>query len=224
MSPAKSPANGDLPPDEPQQVQLRLRMVAEQIRARGISDERILDAFEKVPRHLFVPEGMRDSAYADTPLPIGHGQTISQPYIVALMTDLAQLEPSSRVLDVGTGCGYQAAILGELCAQVYSIEIVEPLATSARRRLESLGYENVVVRYGDGYAGWPEEQPFDAIIAAAAPADVPQNLVDQLAIGGQLILPVGELRQELLRIEKLPDGSTREYPTAKVSFVPMTRA
>lgn len=207
-----------------QYAPLRSRMVADQIRARGITDQRILDAFEKVPRHLFVPEGMRDSAYADTPLPIGHGQTISQPYIVALMMDLAQLEPSSRVLDVGTGCGYQAAILGELCAQVYSIEIVEPLATSARQRLEALGYENVVVRHGDGYAGWPEEQPFDAIIGAAAPAEVPQSLVDQLAHGGQLILPVGKLRQELLRIEKRPDGSIREYPAAKVSFVPMTKA
>lgn len=207
-----------------QYIPQRLRMVNDQIRARGISDPRVLEAFEKVPRHLFVPEGMRESAYADTPLPIGHGQTISQPYIVALMTDLAQLEPSSRVLDVGTGCGYQAAILGELCAQVYSIEIVEPLATAARRRLESLGYENIIVRHGDGYAGWPQEQPFDAIIAAAAPVRVPQALVDQLAVGGQLVLPVGELRQELLRIEKLPDGSIREYPAAKVSFVPMTHA
>lgn len=217
-------SSDDLKNDDLQYVQQRMRMVADQIRARGITDQRILDAFEKVPRHLFVPEGMRESAYADTPLPIGYGQTISQPYIVALMTDLAQLEPSSRVLDVGTGCGYQAAILGELCAEVYSIEIIEPLATSARRRLESLGYQNVIVRHGDGYAGWPEEQPFDAIIGAAAPPDVPQSLVDQLAPGAQLILPVGELRQELLRIEKLPDGSTREYPTAHVSFVPMTRA
>lgn len=205
-------------------VPLRLRMVADQIRARGITDPRILAAFEKVPRHLFLPEGMRGSAYADTPLPIDHGQTISQPYIVALMTELAQLEPSSRVMDVGTGCGYQAAILGELCAQVYSIEIVEPLATAARQRLESLGYDNIIVRHGDGYAGWPEEQPFDAIIAAAAPVRIPQALVDQLAVGGQLVLPVGDLRQELLRIEKLPDGSIREHPAAKVSFVPMTHA
>lgn len=202
----------------------RLRMVDHQLRARGIRDERVLKAFTEVPRHEFAPDALQDSAYDDSPLPIEFGQTISQPYIVALMAELARLKPDSRVLDIGTGCGYQAAILAKLCRKVYSIEVIEPLATAARDRLASLGYDNVVVRHGDGYAGWPEEQPFDAIIAAAAPPEIPATLIDQLAPGGQLILPVGTHRQKLLRIEKLADGTIQQHREAEVAFVPMKHA
>jgi protein-L-isoaspartate(D-aspartate) O-methyltransferase len=197
-------------------------MVESQLRSRDITDERTLKAMARVPRHAFVPERHRDRAYDDTPLPIPHGQTISQPYIVALMTQLAQLGPDSRVLDVGTGSGYQAAVLAEIVDHVYSIEIVRDLADEGSKRLTSLGYDNVDVRCGDGYRGWPEKAPFDAIIVAAAPDHVPQSLIDQLAVGGRLIVPVGRLYQELLVIEKGSDRSTRRRSVAPVAFVPMT--
>jgi protein-L-isoaspartate(D-aspartate) O-methyltransferase len=209
--------------DEGEYVRPRALMVERQLRARDIRDENILQAMNRVPRHVFVPERLRDMAYTDQPLPIGHQQTISQPYIVALMTQLAQPRPESRALDVGTGSGYQAAVLGELVEKVYSIEILEPLADEARTRLASLRYENVEVRRGDGYAGWPEHAPFDLIIVAAAPHEIPQPLIDQLAPGGRLVIPVGELFQDLMVVEKHADGTVDRRKAAPVAFVPMTR-
>jgi protein-L-isoaspartate(D-aspartate) O-methyltransferase len=203
-------------------LKLRRQMVREQLRERDITDTRVLAVMERVPRHLFVPPSQLKYAYNDYPLPIGHDQTISQPYIVALMTQLAQTGPKARALDIGTGSGYQAAVLAELCQQVYSIEIVEPLAKEAKRRLADLGYRNVEVRHGDGYRGWPEHAPFDLIIVAAAPDHVPQPLIEQLAPGGRLVLPVGRLFQDLLVVEKLADGKTRRQKVIPVAFVPMT--
>jgi len=200
----------------------RRRMVDGQLRARDISDRRVLEAMAKVPRHEFVPRRLQDKAYDDYPLPIGHDQTISQPYIVALMTQLAAPKPHHRALDIGTGSGYQAAVLSLLCKEVYGIEIVEPLADAARKRLADLGYNSVTVRCGDGYRGWPEHAPFDVIIVAASPDHVPQPLVDQLARGGRLVLPVGGYPQQLTVIEKQADGSIRRTLAAPVMFVPMT--
>ncbi len=199
----------------------RAEMVRTQIRARGIESARVLDALGRVPRHLFVAEEARASAYQDHPLPIGHEQTISQPYIVALMTDLLHLDGDEKVLEIGTGSGYQAAVLGELADQVYTIEIVAPLAEEARARLADLGYENVHVRAGDGYRGWPEQAPFDAIILTAAPPAVPQPLIDQLAIGGILAAPIGDAHQELVVMEKTANGLERRE-VIPVRFVPMT--
>jgi protein-L-isoaspartate(D-aspartate) O-methyltransferase len=204
-------------------TQSRRRMVNLQMRARDIVDRRVLEAMNKVPRHMFVPRAMRPYAYEDRPLSIGQQQTISQPYIVALMTQLAAPTNKARALDVGTGSGYQAAVLAEVVHQVYSIEIVKPLATEAERRLKSLGYGNVEVRYGDGYQGWKEHAPFDVIIVAAAPDHIPQPLVDQLAVGGRLVIPVGnKLWQDLLVVEKRSDGTVRKRKVAPVAFVPMT--
>jgi len=209
--------------DEPAHlVEARKRMVENQLQARDIRDPRVLEAMRRVPRHLFVPETLRPQAYADHPLPIGHGQTISQPYIVALMTQLARPTAKSRALEVGTGSGYQAAVLAEVCGQVYSIEIVEPLAKTARERLAELGYKNVTVRCGDGYQGWREHAPFDLIVATAAPEQVPQPLVEQLAKGGRLVIPIGRFYQELLVLEKQADGSVRREAVTAVRFVPMT--
>lgn len=200
----------------------RNRMVQAQLVSRDIHDQRVLDAMRRVPRHLFVPEDLRGSAYADRPLPIGERQTISQPYIVALMTQLAETKPNSRALDVGTGSGYQAAVLAELCEHTYSIEIVPSLAETAAERLAELGYDNVTVRCGDGYRGWPEHAPFDLIILAAAPDHIPPALIEQLAPGGRLILPVGDYRQELVVVNKRADGSTHQRTITLVAFVPMT--
>ena len=161
-------------------------MVAEQIRARGVRDERVLDALERVPRESFIPDDLRHEAHRDCPVPIGHGQTISQPYIVGYMTEALRLEPHHRVLEIGTGCGYQTAVLAELAAEVYSIELIPELADRAREALEGMGYGNVTIRTGDGYHGWPERAPFDRIIGAAAAPHVPAALVDQLADGGLL--------------------------------------
>lgn len=197
-------------------------MVEDQLVSRGFTDEAVLDAMRRVPRHRFVPEPWRSRAYTDGPLPIGHQQTISQPYIVALMTHLARPMCKSRVLDVGTGSGYQAAVLAELANHVYSLEINETLANSARELLGDLGYTNIDVRCGDGYGGWPEQAPFDAILVAAAPDHVPQPLVDQLAVGGRLILPVGKHAQTLTVIERREDGSITRRGVAPVAFVPMT--
>jgi len=199
----------------------RLSMVETQIRRRGVKDERVLEALRKVPRHRFVPEDQRDQAYNDYPLPIGYGQTISQPYIVGLMTELLQLKPESRVLEIGTGSGYQAAILAELAREVYTIEIVEPLALSAGSLLESMGYANIKVRAGDGFFGWPENAPFDGIILTAAPEKVPQPLLDQLKEGGRLVIPEGKFYQDLVVYEKI-DGGTRRREVIPVRFVPMT--
>jgi protein-L-isoaspartate(D-aspartate) O-methyltransferase len=197
-------------------------MVQSQLRDRDVTDARVLAAMEKVPRHEFVPQELRTMAYADHPLPIGHDQTISQPYIVALMTQLARPKPTARALDVGTGSGYQAAVLAELCKEVYSIEILAPLANDARKRLARLGYKNVEVRCGDGYRGWPEHAPFDLIIVAAAPDHIPKPLVEQLAVGGRLVIPVGRYFQDLIVAEKQKDGSIRQEDVAPVRFVPMT--
>jgi protein-L-isoaspartate(D-aspartate) O-methyltransferase len=176
----------------------------------------------QVPRHLFVPEQYRERSYADHPLPIGDGQTISQPYIVALMTELLRLRPGDRVLEIGTGSGYQAAVLAEITEHVYSIEIIEPLALRARATLRDLGYDSVRVRVGDGYRGWPEEAPFDAVIVTAAPDHVPGLLVDQLRVGRHLVIPVGGEHQELLRLTKREDGSFDTERVLPVRFVPMT--
>ena len=199
----------------------RLSMVETQIERRGVKDERVLEAMRKVPRHLFVPEDQRDQAYNDYPLPIGYGQTVSQPYIVGLMTELLQIGPEGRVLEIGTGSGYQAAILAELAREVFTIEIVEPLALSARDLLENMGYTNIRVRAGDGFFGWPEKAPFDGIILTAAPEKVPQPLLDQLKEGGRLVIPEGKFYQDLVVYEKI-DGGTRRREVIPVRFVPMT--
>ncbi len=196
-------------------------MVARQISARGVRDERVLAAMRSVPRHQFVAAETSGLAYADLPLPIAHRQTISQPYIVALMTELASIGADSKVLEVGTGSGYQAAVLAEIADEVYSIEIVAPLAASAGHTLQRLGYTNVHVRHGDGYRGWPEQAPFDAILVTAAPPRVPEPLRQQLAVGGRLIVPVGTRHQELRVIERTSDGFT-ERNVLPVRFVPMT--
>lgn len=199
----------------------RSRMVAEQIRARDIRDSRVLSAMQRVPRHLFMPDPVRGEAYGDHPVPIGYGQTISQPYIVAFMSEALELRPEHRVLEIGTGSGYQAAVLGELAREVYTIEIVEPLAESARATLAGLGYKNVHVRAGNGYAGWPEHAPFDRIMVTAAPDEVPPALVAQLAIGGLMAIPVGTVDQEL-RIMKRTERGMDTLKTLPVRFVPMT--
>jgi protein-L-isoaspartate(D-aspartate) O-methyltransferase len=187
-------------------------------------DPQVMTAMASVPRHEFVPEYLRGRAYEDRPLPIGHEQTISQPYIVAIMTDLLGLEPGCNVLDIGTGSGYQAAVLAEICESVFSIEIVEPLGVGARQRLRRLGYDNIEVRIGDGFFGWPEQAPFDAIIVAAAAGSVPEPLVDQLKVGGRMILPLssGGGSQDLVLIEKSGDGAVSSRDILPVLFVPLT--
>ncbi len=199
----------------------RMRMVERQLIARDITDPRVLDAMRRVPRDRFVPQDLLQRAYDDRPLPIGYRQTISQPYVVAYMTQALQLAPDARVLEIGTGSGYQTAVLAELTAAVYSIEIVPPLAARAAAALAELGYDNVQVREGDGYAGWPEAAPFDAIMVTAAPDHVPQPLVDQLAVGGRMIVPVGANRQTLTVLTRTGAGVTEEA-TLPVIFVPMT--
>ncbi len=199
----------------------REQMVREQIEDRGIRDPRVLAAMRKVPRHLFVPPEEQGEAYNDYPLAIGYGQTISQPYVVAYMTEALELKPGDRVLEIGTGSGYQAAILAELAGRVYSIEIVEALAKEAAARLRRLGYSKVQVRAGDGYQGWPEAAPFDAIIVTAAPGHIPQPLVDQLREGGRMVLPLGTWDQELIRLRRRRGEILRES-LLPVRFVPMT--
>lgn len=208
--------------DDPYRT-LRHRMVETQLAARGISDERLLDAMARVPRHLFIPPSRRAAAYGDFPVSIGEGQTISQPYIVALMTQYLALEGPERVLEIGTGSGYQAAVLAELASEVYTIEIIPELARRARLVLSELGYENVRVRTGDGYQGWDEHAPFDAIIITAAPPYVPQPLLEQLAEGGRLVVPLGEEGeiQTLTLIERI-EGRLLERALCPVRFVPMT--
>ncbi len=204
-------------------TQERLNMVASQLEGRDIRDPRVLEAMRRVPRHEFVLPRLRANAYEDTALPIIENQTISQPYIVALMTQSAELQSTDRVLEVGTGSGYQAAILGELAGEVYSVEIIEPLAEKAGTVLSQLGYSNVHVKYGDGYQGWKEHAPFDAILITAAAPRLPQPLVDQLKVGGKMVLPIdNDLgHQDLVRFTKTPDGLEREIITG-VQFVPMT--
>lgn len=200
---------------------LRLRMVREDIEARGVRNPLVLDAMRFTPRHLFVPEPYRFMAYQDHPLPIGYGQTISQPYVVALMTELLDPQPSDRVLEIGTGSGYQAAVLARIVKEVYTIEIVPELARSAAERLKQLGYTNIFVREGDGYKGWPEKCPFDRILLTAAPRDIPKALTEQLKTDGKLVAPIGENLQQLVVIEKRSDGSLVSKRSIPVRFVPM---
>ncbi len=200
----------------------REKMVKTQIEARGVRDPRVLNAMRKVERHKFVTSRTFEEAYEDYPLPIGHGQTISQPYIVALMTELCRLNGTEKVLEIGTGSGYQAAVLSLLAREVYTIEIVEPLGKSAARRLMDMHYNNISVRIGDGYKGWPEKAPFDVIILTASPPEIPETLLEQLKDGGIFVAPVGEYNQELVRIEKRDGKYSRETVTY-VRFVPMIR-
>jgi len=200
---------------------LREAMVRETIVARQVQDPRVLAAMRKVPRHEFVPAAERRRAYEDSPLPIGHGQTISQPFIVALMAEVAEIGPEDKVLEIGTGSGYGAAVLAELAKDVFTIEILDALAVEAGHTLDRLGYGNVYVRSGDGYGGWPEEAPFDAIVVTAAPPEVPGPLKNQLKVGGKLVCPVGTRSQQLRVITRTPEGFVEE-PLLHVRFVPMT--
>ncbi len=204
---------------------LRREMVEAQIAARGVSDPRVLEAMRSVPRHEYVGERYRSMAYQDSPLPIGLGQTISQPYIVALMTELVRPAPGDRILEVGTGSGYQAAVLAALVSEVFSIELVEELAMSAAERLGELGAANVTVRRGDGYLGWPEEAPFDGILVTAAAGHIPLPLTEQLRPGGRMVIPVGDtLSVQTLRVvEKSEDGEVGVTDIASVRFVPLRR-
>jgi protein-L-isoaspartate(D-aspartate) O-methyltransferase len=207
--------------DTPDYGALRHAMVDTQVERRGVRDARVLAAMRRVPRHEFVPAGLRDAAYDDRPLPIGFDQTISQPYIVALMSAALGLEGQEKVLEIGTGSGYQAAVLAELARSVHTIEIVPALAERARADLQRLGYENVFVRAGDGYRGWPSEAPFDAIIVTASPERVPEPLLQQLQVGGRMVLPVGSDQQLLLCITRGERGFESDT-LAAVRFVPMT--
>ncbi len=210
-------------PTEQEQEIRRFRMVEEDLAGRDIDDEAVLDAMRTVPRHLFVPERLRDRAYADGPLPIGEGQTISQPYVVASMTQHLELSPSSRVLEIGTGSGYQAAVLAEIAAEVYSVEVIPELHESTARLLEELGYRNIHVTLGDGSRGWPEEAPFDGIIITAAAPRIPEQLISQLRVGRHMVLPVATMAgwaQELQRITRTQTGHTIER-LYDVRFVPM---
>ncbi|MCP4899081.1 MAG: protein-L-isoaspartate(D-aspartate) O-methyltransferase [bacterium] len=214
--------------DKPSQVdktnnwaEQRSRMVRTQIQARGIRSKLVLDALGSVPRHEFVPQSVRDSAYADSPLPIGEAQTISQPYIVALMSELLQVEPGGKVLEIGTGSGYQAAILAAMGVEVYSMEIVTGLCERAQETFDRLKIELIHVQCGDGYRGWPEEAPFDGVIVTAAPDKIPEPLLKQLAIGGRMVIPVGPFNQDLKVITRTKDGFEEES-IIPVRFVPMT--
>ena len=213
-------AGADMP--ETAWAQKRREMVEDQIRARGVKDRRVLEAMRKVERHLFVPSHLRHLAYEDYPLPIGEGQTISQPYIVALMTELLALNGTERILEIGTGSGYQAAILAELVKEVYTIEIMEPLARQSERLFRKMNYRNIKVKLGDGFLGWPEFSPFDGIIVTCAPDKIPPPLLEQLAEGGRLVIPVGALRQELKLVRKVK-GRIQEEDIIPVRFVPMLR-
>ena len=202
-------------------AELRHKMVRKQIRNRGIVNARVLEVMNKLPRHQFVEPSFLDDAYADHALPITNNQTISQPYIVALMTELLELHPTFKVLEIGTGCGYQTAVLAEIVEQVYTVEIIENLAKDARERLETFGYRNICLKVGNGYFGWQEHAPYDGILVAAAPKEIPNRLIDQLSIGGRLVLPIGASNQELVLIQKTKRGIQQTAITG-VRFVPMT--
>ncbi|KPL24797.1 MAG: protein-L-isoaspartate O-methyltransferase [Phycisphaerae bacterium SM1_79] len=207
-----------------ERIEERARMVAWQIQGRDVNDPNVIKAMRMVPRHAFVRSGEQRYAYADSPLPIGHDQTISQPYIVAFMTEALKLDPNSVVLEIGTGSGYQAAVCAEICREVYTIEIVEELAKTAKKRLKELGYPNVFVKFGDGFFGWPEHAPFDAIIGTAAAGRIPETLIEQLKPGGRMILPVeGRFGlQYLILITKDEKGNLEKKNVMPVRFVPMT--
>jgi protein-L-isoaspartate(D-aspartate) O-methyltransferase len=212
-------------PSDPVDDARRGRMVETQIERRGVMEPAVLEAMRRVPRHLFVPDALRALAYDDRPLPIGENQTISQPYIVGCMTEFLEPKPGDRILEIGTGSGYQAAILAEIAREVVSIEIVGALARQAAERLESLGYRNITVVHGDGYQGWPERAPYQGIMVTAVAETIPQPLLDQLAPGGRLVIPSGRAGydQELLLIEKADDGTLSRRAILPVRFVPLTR-
>ena len=218
------PAPARASEEEPVFAERRNAMIVETIQARGVSDPVVLAVMKKVERHLFVDPALKESAYADRPLPIGYGQTISQPYIVALMTELLQLDKSDTVLEVGTGSGYQAAVLGEIAKEVHTVEIIPELGNLARERLEQLGYKNVQVKVGDGYFGWQDHAPYDGIIVTAAATHIPPPLIEQLKPGGRMIIPVGPVFyvQTLILVEKREDGSIRQKSLMPVQFVPLT--
>lgn len=212
--------------DERRRMVAEIReMAASVAQESGIAEfsPSVLAALETVPRHEFVPSDQREAAYRNRPLPVGHGQTISQPFIVAMMTELLRVKPSDRILEVGTGSGYQAAVLAALAREVYSIEIIRELGVTAAAALKRLGYANVTTRIGDGYRGWAEYAPFDGIVVTAAPDHVPPALIEQLKPGGRLVIPVGELVQDLMVVEKKPDGTTTSTVIVPVRFVPLTR-
>jgi len=221
------PPAGDQQPPRPVDPYATIRrdMVADQIAARGVRNTAVLAAMRDVPRHEFVPPGDRDSAYLDSPIPIGLGQTISQPYIVALMSELARPSPTDRALEIGTGSGYQAAVLSKLVERVFTVELLEELAATARTRLGALGFANVVVRQGDGYQGWAEHAPFDIILVTAAPPEIPDALVAQLRAGGRMVVPVGPVGavQNLILLEKDSAGRVSQRSTIPVRFVPMVK-
>jgi len=210
--------------EEEKYREMRIDMVKGQIESRGVKAPQVLQAMRKVPRHRFVREGLKDHAYEDRPLPIGHGQTISQPYIVAYMSEILEPEPGDVMLEVGTGSGYQAAVLSEMVEKVYTIEIIPDLAESARERIEALGYQNVTVRTGDGYYGWEEYAPFDGIIVTAAATHIPPPLIEQLKPGARMVIPVGPVMQvqQLMLVVKQEDGSIVKYRKMPVRFVPLT--
>ena len=203
----------------------RVRMIEDQIKGRGVKDQAVLDAVSSVKRELFVPEKYRDLAYSDRPLPIGHNQTISQPYIVAYMTEQLQVDKHQKVLEIGTGSGYQAAVLAELVNHVFSIEIIPELAEGAEKVLNKTGYDNITIRTGDGYKGWPDQAPFDRIMVTAAPEEIPEKLVQQLANDGRMIIPVGAnlFMQYLWLIKKDKDGIVKKEKILPVRFVPMVK-
>ncbi len=211
------------PGDTPTHLEVRRRMIKSQIITRGVKNPAVLKALERVPRHRFVNENLEISAYDDAPLPIGEGQTISQPFIVAYMTAALELRGGEKILEVGAGSGYQAAVLSEIVDHVYTIEINENLAIDVSGRLKKMGCNNVSVRFGNGYKGWPEHAPFDGIIVTAAPDAVPRSLVEQLKIGGKLVVPVGKENQDLIVATKFPDGSIEKESRIPVRFVPMIR-
>ena len=204
-------------------AKLRHKMVRKQIHDRGVANPRVLEVMSKVPRHRFVEPSFLSEAYADHALPIADNQTISQPYIVAQMTELLELQPAFKVLEIGTGCGYQTAVLAEIVEQVYTVEIIENLAKDAQQRLNTFGYQNIHLKIGNGYYGWQEHAPYDGILVAAAPKEVPHRLINQLAIGGRLVLPIGTLNQELVLVRKTERGIKQTVITG-VRFVPMTGA
>jgi len=220
VNPVKNLEGRGLVNFDPDYKQARQNMVEYQIKGRGIKDKNVLGAMLKVPRHLFVPEEMRDLAYRDEPLPIGHGQTISQPYIVGYMTEALKLQPGDRVLEIGTGSGYQTAILAEIVSEVYTIELIPELSLRAQETLKSLGYKNIEFLTGDGSKGWPEKAPFEAILVSAAPAEVPPALMEQLKIDGRLIIPVGTDSQELVLIKRTKKGWEKTRLIG-VRFVPL---
>jgi len=220
VNPVKNLEGRGLVNFDPDYEQARQNMVEYQIKGRGIKDKNVLGAMLKVPRHLFVPEEMRDLAYRDEPLPIGHGQTISQPYIVGYMTEALKLQPGDRVLEIGTGSGYQTAILAEIVSKVYTIELIPELSLRAQETLKSLGYKNIEFLTGDGSKGWPEKAPFEAILVSAAPAEVPPALMEQLKIDGRLIIPVGTDSQELVLIKRTKKGWEKTRLIG-VRFVPL---